>query len=216
MPTVTDGQPSAGQNSAGRRVSPEAGLYDKFILPGQRAPKLTGKNKVAMGFRDAVTPVSALGWFAAGTYAEITDGPPNYQAGGKAYIERIGAAAARGVSQEVFSTALFSTLLHEDPRYYKRGKSHKATYRVLYAASRTFVTRTDGGRPTLNLARLLGNLGGTSLTQAYYPSQNRGFDDLARTYGESLAGTSLSLVFDEFLSDALAVMHLQKLQFVQQ
>jgi hypothetical protein len=162
-----------------------------------------------MGLRETVTPFAAAGWVISASYEQLLNGPPNYDESAKGYAQRLGAAAARGASTDIFTASIFAPIFHQDPRYYKLGESHKTLNRIVYAGSRTFITRTDGGRATLNLSQLLGNLGATSLTQAYYPPGNRGLDALGRTYGESLLGTSLSFVVSEFLSEALDILHLQ-------
>jgi hypothetical protein len=187
---------------------PEAGPLQRYILPNQPAPALTAGDKILMGFRDSATPFSAAGWVLSATYEQIVNGPPNYAESGKGYAQRLGAAAARGTSKSIFSTSVLAPVFHEDPRYYKLGATHSAAARLLYAASRTFITKNDGGAPTPNLSLLLGTLGATSLTQAYYPPVNRGFDDLSRTYGEALGSDMFSMVVSEFLSEALDILHL--------
>jgi hypothetical protein len=218
VPTAPDaltGQAVAshGTARAGRKVAP-AGPYDKYILPGQQAPKLTSTDKVVIGFRDSLTPLTAIGWVGSATFEQIIDGPPNYGETGKGYVQRIGAAAARGASQNIFSAALFAPIFHQDPRFYKLGDGHHAATRVLYAASRTLITRGDNGKQQLNLSLLLGHLGGTSLTQAYYPPLNRGLRDLSHTYIESLLAASISFTFSEYLADALNFLHLQSVKFL--
>jgi hypothetical protein len=197
-----------------RQPVPEAGLYAKYILPGQRAPRLTPFSKIVIGFRDTLTPLAALGWVGEATFEQIIDGPPNYGETGRGYVQRIGAFAAHGASDSVFTAAVFAPVFHQDPRFYKQGHSHSVAERIAYSATRTFLTRTDGGRQTINLAQLTGNLAGAALTQAYYPPLNRGFRDFGHIYGVSLLGASVSYVFSEFLSDTLTILHLQSVKFL--
>ena len=71
---------------------------------------------------------------------------PNYGDRCWAFGQRLGAAAARGVSEGVFSNSLFAPLFHEDPRYYIMGPGHSFFKRLVYAGTRSIITRTDSGK----------------------------------------------------------------------
>jgi len=189
-----------------------AGHLDKYIKPGQQVPKLRPGDKILLGFKDSIGPLSAAGWVLSATWEQLTNSSPNYGTGGKAFAQRLGASTARDISEGIFSDSVMSTVLHEDPRYYKMGDRHNVFKRALYAATRPIITRTDGGRTTLNLAYLSGNLAGAALTQAYYPPVNRGFTQVLETYGSSIGGGALGFLSSEFLDDILISIHLEKAQ----
>lgn len=73
-----------------------------------------------------------------------------------------------------------------------------------------FVTRTDSGHATPNISLIGGNLAGAALTNTYYPRLNQGFNQTAMTFGSSLGGSAIGLVFSEFYGDALRIAHLKK------
>ena len=187
-----------------------AGHLDKYIKPGQQAPRLRSGDKILLGFKDSIGPLSATGWVLSAGWEQLIDSSPNYGTNGKAFAQRLGAAAARDISEAIFSDSVMSTVLHEDPRYYKMGDRHNIFKRALYAATRPIITRTDGGHTTLNLAYLSGNLAGAALTQAYYPPVNRGFSQVLQTYGGSIGGGALGFLSSEFLDDILRGIHLEK------
>jgi hypothetical protein len=189
---------------------PIATRLDKYIKPGQIAPSLTVNDKVLLGIKDAVSPLSAVGWVLSAGYEHVTNGSPNYGTNGKAFLQRLGASAARDSSEDIFTDSIMSSVLREDPRYYKLGAGHNIIHRAFYAATRTLVTRTDGGRATVNLAFLSGNLAGSALTQAYYPPVNRGFKEVAETFGGSVGGSALGFLASEFLDDVLQSVHLER------
>lgn len=186
-----------------------AGRYDKYISPGQVAPKINAHDKFILGVRDAVSPFSIFAWLFNGAYEMAVDGSPNYGQTGRGFAQRLGAAAARDVSQGIFGDSILAPLLHEDPRYYKLGKGHSFIKRVVYSGSRAIITRTDGGRHTINLAQIGGNLGGALLTDVYYPPINQGFTQTMETFGGSVGGSALGFVVSEFLSDTLVAVHLK-------
>lgn len=187
-----------------------AGRYAKYIGAGQSAPKLTVHDKVVLGLRDAVSPFSALSWVSAAAFEQVTDGSPNYGQTGKGFAQRLGAAAARNVSEGIFTDSILSPVLHEDPRYYRMGPGHNFVKRLVYAGTRPLITRTDGGRTTPNFALLGGELAGSALTQAYYPPLNQGFTEVAKTFGGSVGSTALGCVMTEFFPAVFGSMHTKK------
>jgi hypothetical protein len=184
----------------------------KDIAPGQQAPRLSLGDKILLGFRSSVTPFSLTGWVFSAGYSQLVNGSPNYGTNAEAFAQRLGAAAARNESEGVFSDSIMAPIFHEDTRYYELGQSHSFTRRLFYAATRTFVTRTDDGRPTPNYALFFGNVSGAALTNAYYPPQNRGFGNTAKTFGFSIGGSALGFVVTEFYTDGLELVHLKKAQ----
>jgi hypothetical protein len=183
---------------------------DRFIEPGQQAPKINTGDKILIGLRYSVSPFSATGWVVSAEYSLLINGSPNYGTNGKAYAQRLGAAAARNGSQAIFTDAIMAPVMHEDPRYYIMGPGHNVFKRAGYAITRPLITRTDDGRTTVNFALLAGNLAGSALTQAYYPPVNRGFSQTMQTFGNSLGGSALGFAVIEFSGDILKAIHLKK------
>lgn len=188
-----------------------ASRWSTVIAPGQQAPSLTGKDKFLMGARDSIAPMSMAGWVISASWSHLLDNSPNYGTDKGAFGQRLGAAAIRGISEDVFSKSIMDPVFHEDPRYYRMGRrGHSLTQRALYAATRVFITRSDSGRETANLALLTGDLAASALTNAYYPARNRTARRTILTYGSSLGGAALGFGVNEFLDDALELVHLKK------
>jgi hypothetical protein len=187
-----------------------ASTTDKYISPGQQAPRLTAGNKVALGIKDAISPFSMLGWVTSALYAQAIDGSPHYGSNARAFAQRLGASAARSSSEGIFSDSIMAPIFHEDPRYYKMGRGHNFGKRVIYSATRAVITRTDSGHTTLNFALLAGNAAGAALTNAYYPERDRTFSQTTETFAGSVGGSALGFVVSEFLSDTLKLVHLSK------
>ena len=184
-------------------------VYDDFIDPTEIAPSLTASDKIVMGFKSSISPFAVIGWIGSATYSETFNRSPNYGQSFSEYGQRVGAAAAKASSQDVFTKSVFAPIFREDPRYYELGPSHTKTQRTIYAFTRVFVTKTDAGTPTVNFALLAGNLGGSALTQLYYPRVNRGPSEVATTFGTSLAGSAVGNLFSEFLSNAAEIIRLK-------
>lgn len=189
-----------------------ASIYQINIQPGEIAPKLTMAQQSLLGVRSAFTPLSMSGWFFAAGWSHVIDSTPNYGRDSEAFAQRLGAAAARGTSESIFSRAVFAPVLHEDARYYIMGKSSGQGFwkRTAYAGSRVFITRTNDGKATPNISLLAGNLAASALTVTYYPERDTTGGQIGKTFGGSLAGAAIGFIANEFLDDALELAHLKK------
>lgn len=204
-----DRQAEGGPAPAGQRQVAVAGPFDKFVQQGEVAPHLSAGDKVMIGLRGSVSPYALIGWVSSATYSEAIDGSPHYGQGGTDYLQRLGAAAARATSEDIFTNSVAAPLLHEDPRYYQMGPGHSFVKRAAYSVMRTVVTKTDTGGETVNFAVLGGNLAGSALTQAYYPPSSRGFDEVMKTWGTSLLGQAVGNLFEEFVLSSAEFLQLK-------
>lgn len=188
---------------------PMATPTQKYIEPGQAAPVLTANDKVLLGLRDAFSLFAASGWFATAGYDQLLNGSPNYGTDRGAFGERLGTSVLRDASEGIFTDSVMSSLLREDPRYYRLGPAHNFFVRLVYAGTRPLITRTDGGHLSPNLALLSGTLGGAALTNLYYPQVNRGPTQTMETFGTSIGGSALGDVVSEFYADLMQRIHPQ-------
>jgi hypothetical protein len=213
----TSAASSSNTDTTGAFFDPSCGTHSQHaarlqmtIAPNEVAEPMPVGAKILGGIKDAVSPFSAAGWVVAAGWSHLIDSSPNYGTNGKAYAQRLGAAAARNVSETIFSESLFAPVFREDPRYFIMGKGHNVVRRAVYAATRSVVTRTDSGHATPNFSLLAGNAAGAALTVTYYPAQNTTFSEVARTFGGSVGGSTLGFVFSEFIGDVLQAVHLKK------
>lgn len=197
-------------DGATARQKPMAAPSDMYISPGQPAPRLSVRDKFVMGAKDSISPFSIAAWFTSAGWAQLVDVAPNYGTDKGAFGERLGAAAIRDVSEDFLSTSIMANVFHQDPRYYKMGRHHRIGRRIVYAATRAIITRSDSGRMEPNYSLLAGNLAGSILTNAYYPPANHGFKETMEIFGGSVGGSALGFGISEFLSDGLAIVHLKK------
>ena len=198
---------SAGEGMTPASTLPEASHTQKYIEPGQAVPTLSVGNKVGLGLKDSVSLLSAVGWVATAGYEQILNGSPNYGTDIGAFGQRVGAAAIRDATEDVFSDSVMSPIFREDPRYYRMGPSHNFLIRLVYSGTRPIIGRTDGGRTTPNFAGLAGNLAGSALASVYYPPINRGLTQTMETFGGSLGGSAVGDVVSEFFADAVHLFH---------
>lgn len=174
------------------------------------AQKLTAREKVNAGLQDTYGTVTVASWFLAAGWEQLTNGAPNYGTDKGAFGERLGAAALRGTSQNIFSEVILAPLLHEDARYYVEGPTHGVVHRAVYAVTRPLITRSDNGKNTINAALLIGYAGSAALTPTYYPDINHNFKDVASVFGGGVGGAALGYFISEFSEDALQALHLKR------
>lgn len=69
--------------------------------------------------------------------------------------------------------------------------------------SRVGVTRNDNGHDTFNSSLVLSTLLVSSLSNAYYPRQQRGLSETMTRFGGSMLGSAQTCVIREFLPDIM-------------
>ena len=94
-------------------------------------------------------------------------------------------------------------MFHEDPRYYVEGDGHNFFHRVFYSATRPLITQSDSGHKRINASMLLGYLGASALTTAYYPTVDHGFGNESKAFATSLATSILNDELHEFGGDLI-------------
>jgi hypothetical protein len=208
----TDPEDTAIDQTPAKAALQHAPHLRMIIAPGEIADPMTVHDKIVSGFKNSVSLSSAAGWLSTAGWQQLRNSRPNYGTDAGAFGQRLGAATVRATSEGLFRESLFAPLFHEDPRYYIMGKGHPFFKRLVYAGTRSIITRTDSGHATPNFARLAGNATGSALTIPYYPAQNRTFSAVASTFGGSLGGSALTFIVDEFLVDALVDLKLRKKQ----
>jgi hypothetical protein len=124
---------------------------------------------------------------------------PSFGQGWAGYGRRVGVEYADQAIGNMMTEGIFPSLLHEDPRYFRRGYG-TVWSRTWYAATRVFVTRTDAGGTRFNFSEVAGNAVGTAISNAYTPDQ-RDVGDNLQTWWTQIGIDSASQVLKEFWPD---------------
>ena len=209
------GQQSAPPTSQSQQNSPQSeqekqkqeqskrilGVVPQFGMTNrQDARPLTTGQKFHLFVKSSFDPFA---YAAAGLQAglgQATNEFPGYGQGAAGYGKRYGASLADQVSSNFFSNFLYPSILKEDPRYFRLGQGSTG-HRILYSLEQEFVCRRDKGGKTFNWSNLLGAFTGGVLSNAYYPSTDRGVGlTVSRSAISLLYGAAGGLV-DEFWTD---------------
>ncbi len=166
-------------------------VYDPNPVP------LTTKLKFRLALKTASDPVTAIGVVAFAGMNQAGD-TPNYPQGWKGFGQRVGAASADGFANIMIGGAILPSLLHQDPRYYYQGTGTKKS-RTFHALSSPFVCKGDNGAWQPNYSSLGGDLASATLSNAYYPSTNRGVGLTFENVLISTGGRMASALVKEFI-----------------
>lgn len=166
----------------------------------QNAVPLTPGEKFRLAFRSAIDPAEFLVAALDAGYSQAVDDFPGYGQGAQGYGKRFGAAYTDQFSGLFWGNAVFPTLLHEDPRYFRKG-SGSIKRRLLYAISTTVWTKHDNGTMGFNYANVLGNIAAGGLANLYYPSTDRGVGLTFQRAFTVTAESMIGAVFVEFWPD---------------
>src|ERR1700730_16857935 len=145
------------------------------VLPNYRTANetavytpITVRQKFTIASKDSFDyPLIMLGAAIAGI-GQWTNENPSFGQGAAGFARRFGTSYADQAIGNIMTEGLFPTLLHEDPRYFRRGTGSKWS-RTFYAASRVFVTHTDAGNLRFNYSEVLGNATAVAISNSYYP-----------------------------------------------
>jgi hypothetical protein len=164
-------------------------------------PPLTPKQKWLFFLDETEDPFNIASAALSAGLSQADNQTPKYGEGGAAYAQRFGAAFGDFTSQNLFGDAILSCLLHQDPRYFRKGPQWRFLPRVAYSLSRIGVARQDSGRETFNASGVFGMMLGIGASNLYYPSASRTGTVMATRVGTSLAGWAFGNVLAEFWPD---------------
>jgi len=166
-----------------------------------RTPPLTRKQKWMFFLEETKDPFNIAAEALSAGLSQADNQTPKYGEGGAAYAKRLGAAFGDFTSQNLFSDTILACLLHQDPRYFRKGPPAGFVARVLYSLSRIAVARQDSGRPAFNASGVFGMMLGIGASNLYYPEASRRGTVMFTRAGTSLAGWALGNTAAEFWPD---------------
>ena len=176
------------------------------IIPNYRSyPSLQGyepltsaeKFKIASedGFDRGTVALAAA--FAG--QGQLSNSNRSFGQGGAGYGRYFGTAYGDFVIGDYMTEAVFPSLLHQDPRYFRRGTG-SGWSRLAYSVGQIFWTRRDSGRTQFNYSEVLGNSTAVAISNAYYPDQ-RSVGDAASKLGIQIGVDMCGNILKEFWPD---------------
>jgi hypothetical protein len=137
------------------------------------AVPLSPSQKFRLAFRSATDPFTfVFASFDAGVN-QAQDDYHGYGQGMAGYSKRFAASYVDTFNGTMLGNAVLPVLLHQDPRYFRKGTGSVKS-RLLYAAFSTIRCRGDNGRWQPSYSNLLGNLAAGTISNLYYTPEDRG------------------------------------------
>ncbi len=128
--------------------------------------------------------------------AQLTNQNKSFGQGAAGFGQYYGAAYADFALGDFMTEGVFPTLLHQDPRYFRKGTGSKWS-RLGYAMGQIFITHNDAGLTQFNYSEIVGNSVAVAISNAYY-KDNRTAGDGVSKLGMQLGVDMASNVLKEF------------------
>jgi hypothetical protein len=131
--------------------------------------------------------------------AQWTNANPSFGQGVAGYSRYFGTAYGDFLIGDYMTEGIFPTILHQDPRYFRRGVG-SGWSRLGYAAGQIFWTHNDSGREQFNYSEVVGNSTAVAISMAYYPEDRDAKDAISKLTSQ-IAVDMASNILKEFWPD---------------
>lgn len=208
--TDQDNKNKPGEPQGKTKLERETGTVNDRILevmPNYGTVENAGKAPpISTGQKFRLATAGVLDYFTfpfIGGLAAIdqaNNSPKSWGQGWGAYAQRYGASFADNGIGTYMTTAIFPSLLREDPRYYQLGKGTVA-HRIVYSLGRLFIARTDSGHNRFNYSENIGNAAAAALSNVYHAPEDRTLGRNLGTLGMLDMWDGVSNLMKEFWPD---------------
>ena len=188
----------------GAQTEPDKRIFG--VLPNYRTADgsipfspITIKQKFTIARKDTLDYPSYILAGAFSGLSQLDNSNASFGQGAKGFARRYASAVADQDLGNFMTEAIMPSFLHEDPRYFR--KVHGSVKgRLLYAATRVLVTRTDAGKWRFNTSEFLGNGTVAAIGNLYYPD-DRNFKGTMQRMSTQIGTDAISGVLKEFWPD---------------
>ena len=177
-----------------------------FIIPNYRTypslanyQPLSTKEKYKIATQDAFDPGTIVLGAAFAGEGQLSNSNRAFGQGVKGYVQYWAAAYADFVVGDYMTEAVLPSLLHQDPRYFRRGTGGTLG-RLGYAMGQIFWTHNDSGTSAFNFSEVGGNATAVAISQAYY-RDSRDASSAVQKLSTQLGVDMASNVLKEFWPD---------------
>ena len=200
------GQPPADQSRKDAASQPVESKRILGIIPNYRTfpslqnyEPLTAGEKFKIATQDSFDRGTVALAVLFGGEGQLTNANRSFGQGAAGFGRYVGAAYGDFVIGDYMTEAVFPTLLHQDPRYFRRGTG-SGWSRLEYAVRQIFWTHRDSGGMQFNYSEVIGNSTAVAISNAYYVN-NRTAGDATSKLGMQLGVDMASNVLKEFWPD---------------
>ena len=186
--------------------------YERFLTTDIAIP-LTWQQKGYLALHDLTNPAN-LGTIAGISAITIgIDSHTAYGPGWKGFGKIAGVSLLQDATGEFFGTFFIPSIAHQDPRYFRMAHA-SIPRRILYAVSRTAISRNDDGRAIPNYGTLLTYPISAEISNLYVPGIHSDGPSTVARIVTGLATDPANNLLTEFLPDVARRIHV-RIIFVQ-
>jgi hypothetical protein len=160
---------------------------------------ISSKEKFKIAANDAFDRGTVALAAAFAGEGQLTNANQSFGQGAAGYSRYFATAYADLVIGDFMTEAIYPSLLHQDPRYFRRGTGSGMS-RLGYSVGQLFRTRTDSGGRQFNYSEIVGNATAVAISNAYYQDQ-RDFSSAASKLGTQIGVDMVSNILKEFWPD---------------
>ena len=190
---------AADHQESHARVLGLAPMFNVVNDPSKARPLSVGE-KWKLFYRQTYDPFQFVTTAFSAAINQAEDEFPEYGQGTMGYAKRYGAGFADNSLGSFFGNFALPSLLHDDPRYFRKG-SGPFVNRLFYSAGTSVIARHDNGTHHPNYSNVVGNLIGCAFGNLYYPKGDRGVGTTVEHGFQVTAYGAVGGVFQEFWPD---------------
>jgi hypothetical protein len=140
---------------------------------------LTVREKFTIARQDALDRGTVILGAAFGAESQLTNANRSFGQGGAGFGRYFATSYADYFIGDYMTEAVFPSLLHQDPRYFRREKGSGLS-RLGYSMGQIFWTHTDGGKGQFNYSEIGGNSAAVAISNAYYEDSRTASDAIVK------------------------------------
>jgi hypothetical protein len=203
--SVAPGTPAADRHTADSSTGPDhKRLFG--IIPNYRSASipvpyqaLTAGQKFKIATQDSFDRGTIILAAAFAGVGQLTNANREFGQGAAGYGRYLGTSYADYVIGDFMTEAILPVMLHQDPRYFRRGTGGTRS-RLGYATEQIFWTHSDSGKGEFNFSELGGNAAAVAISNSYYPGSRTATDNVTKL-STQLGVDMASNILKEFSSD---------------
>jgi hypothetical protein len=196
----------------GQQTKRILGIFPNFraVSANVHLPPQTVKEKFITATHDSFDYSSIFLPAVVAAYSQATNATPEFHQGAAGYGRYFWHTYLDQTSENYFVEFIVPVITHEDTRYYTLGNGG-FWKRTGYSLSRAVVTRNDAGNNTFNISEVVGAGAAAGVSNLYYPSGERTFNNTASRWGLNVGIDAATFWVHEFWPDINhALFHAKK------
>jgi hypothetical protein len=195
-------QTVASTSDEGQQTKRILGIFPNFraVSANVHLPPQTVKEKFITATHDSFDYSSIFLPAIVAGYSQATNATPEFHQGAAGYGRYFWHTYLDQTSENYFVEFIVPVITHEDTRYYTLGNGG-FWKRTGYSLSRAVVTRNDAGHDTFNISEIVGAGAAAGVSNLYYPSGQRTFNNTASRWGLNVGIDAATFWVHEFWPD---------------